>query len=74
MYQGIEPSKPSSRGTRRFTSSENVIGFVVNEPMIAFAILSYLSVAIVDDFFQPLPRMDIRESPLVFVLMITLYL
>src|SRR5262245_49451145 len=42
--------------------------------MIAFAIISYLSVAIVDDFFQPLPRMDFRESPLVFVLMIALVL
>jgi hypothetical protein len=74
VYQGIEPSKPSSWASTSFTSSEYAIGVVVNEAMMAAEIVSYLSVAIVADRFQPVPRMGVRESLLILLRMLVLLL
>ena len=70
VYQGTDPSKPFTRGPTSFTNSENLIGVVVKESKIALDIVSYLSVAIVGDRFQPLPRIGVRESPLIFLRML----
>src|SRR5262249_59364473 len=70
VYQGTDPSKPFTRGPTSFTNSENLIGVVVKESKMALDIVSYLSVAIVGDRFQPLPRIGIREYPLIFLRML----
>jgi uncharacterized NAD-dependent epimerase/dehydratase family protein len=51
----MEPLKPRALVATRVTSSENVIGVLVNDERIAREMMSYLSAAMELTVLQPLP-------------------
>lgn len=62
MYHGIEPAKGFALLVTRFTTSEKVMGVIVNVPRIARDIFSYFSVAIDFGLVHVFPRMGTRDA------------